>query len=994
MNKESFIIIASALVIYSQEITTVDYSPELSQVVLLDDNSQGGSRSFGSSIPNRPVSSMRYLVVSRDEHRSYQFPPQVYSTSYKQEGKTITEKPVEVNLLFRGLYVIEMANTALIKPNAKNPAYTKWRDDKYIATTEGYEPFLKLDDSKEALWKQQVGSNSFKEGSYEKPTYAQEKGYLKTIDLNLTDTKTAVTQKLITSGFKNVIAVGLASRDGNVVPIALVCYGSKRTLYAMYGTFHEECNAKEYGFTATHPGNRIYVSERRRIDDPGWYLGSEYSYMMTGTPYKLGSESFTYDEVLKNKSEIYPRLAWRAGPVHSDLPTEFDSEGRQTKQYFQEYPPTVADNNDNTNPIGCQDCPDQDYYWKMYVTCIKKRTTETTSVEDPSKYVDYRDYLAMNMNADDKTYDPSFYDKASALTPQYSSTDNMPADPYIFDKDGNLLNRAPSQSFDPWNGNVTFFLSWLGWDLGWKVGYSDVTNATKNAMNTLRNLYNTTLAKNPKAILKDTDFLVTMSAGCENTDWYIGSPMERYAPYKNGNEFTVFDMNYLENGGNPFKVTTPKVKRYGSGITNGKRTSFEETAATAYNQKKAAYIHWKWPLIYKDKYGAPFLAGYAEYRYKIIDNSENIMHANQEHNNKNYNKCVSLQGPESAMLKDPVTYDKNSQEYRTDQIDPHDRDARIDRAEALGQIAKKIVVAELLQMTLKSAYALGEKNNIAAAAYEVGAKWEHQQAVKVTRDIIKECLKTYQLWQQSMDAMAKVRDSYRSISVAWDGLLKTTQYVSEYYKTMDWDKINLTNITSVFPQSNLYYTDWAVHDLQACLSDYTVAMHGMALLSDKTTSNNYGPVNRFLNQSFAIIGNAVYESTTRNTAVRNELREKLLAIEAKTGNSYSDQAHLSNVTLALCNIISNQEIRIANERNKILANRLALMQMESRDWVKWQEYMDNGYNFMRDIKTLPNDPKERSVIISNALCQDDKLLFRGQAADQVLKDLSERYGVK
>jgi len=157
----------------------------------------------------------------------------------------------------------------------------------------------------------------------------------------------------------------------------------------------------------------------------------------------------------------------------------------------------------------------------------------------------------------------------------------------------------------------------------------------------------------------------------------------------------------------------------------------------------------------------------------MMQESGQYMAAGQGYFGKSYNTHFIIQNG-AALADSSAAYDSSSKDYRTDQTDPSDRSSDIDKGEAVWQIAQKILVAELFDLAMKLVHYISERNDQAGTAakvtYEATKRLENYLVVRKTCEMAKDVYEGYVYWRETMDLIRECRDTYNSISAAWDGL--------------------------------------------------------------------------------------------------------------------------------------------------------------------------------------------------------------------------------
>lgn len=233
------------------------------------------------------------------------------------------------------------------------------------------------------------------------------------------------------------------------VPVLIVCFGDiKERKYAMMGIWETE-KAHEYGFEIGEP---VYPTEDLPIEKCSALEDVEVETK------GFGARCYSYAEVIANKEEIYPQLVWRDELLCSEGTPENPLQYREESNgdlYIvltkngERHPP-APDAIMNSNPAEMMDCPDMDYYWELFCKCA----TTVIEGDEPEQitgggFYNGGDYLGVEMMKDG--YDYTVYDQNGGYTNQVATPDIPPGEPYLFNKNCELINgKTPPRHYAPW----------------------------------------------------------------------------------------------------------------------------------------------------------------------------------------------------------------------------------------------------------------------------------------------------------------------------------------------------------------------------------------------------------------------------------------------------------------------------------------------------------------------------------------------------------------
>jgi len=754
-------------------------------------------------------------------------------------------------------------------------------------------------------------------------------------------------------------------QNGDVYPAIIKVFGKEERVYAMYGVWTDETRANEYGYKK---GDRIYFAQKEMLpaDDAECTAAKELGIEQS---LRYGRKTFSYSEVMSDPQNIFPQLAWAPEPIHSDM------EGKTYDQIQTAFHngievPTAPDNDNNLNGMGLQQCPDQDWYFELFCECAGKIVTPKSTEFNPDRFADYRDYAHMQMMG--KTYDPTIYGEDESVTNQKANTEVQPVEPLLFNKDGVLLNGKIPEVFDPFATDATFSLykrvwDWELGDLGYHAKMKDVAREVKKCLGDLKDVYDYFSRSGAHATdwsyVKENDSWKKRWHGngdveitldkpqYADSSWIIANPYANYGEFEDFNTFAIYDNNTAANCGplrliareSDTRVSTksdvPEYCRYSNPWIGG-----DIPAENAW-EKKDWYIQWQYYLVYMDKYGKKTCIGKLTFTTALWKNEDDdVMPTNYELHNGRYNRSVTVGGT-NKLSTQTAYYDKNSKEYRTDQTDISDRAPdEFDKGEAMQEIARKILVAEAFDYSMKTLHYIStrQKNQVGVSAgilYETSKRVENRIAQSYAYKLAKNTYEGLLLWRRTMDVLKDLRDTYLRIGEAWDGLLYAVQGVGDYYKSLDLRDIRLTNITDLFPRSAFVELDYRVFSMQKSFADFNEAVHAMALETDSLTGGNYGPLNPAIRTAYAALQSSALQTGQNTTVLLDNANSELQKLKSVTKGTSSDQQYLSNITRSTSNIIGNQRLKVMNNGTRNIALALYLTQSDAKQWLSYSRYM-------------------------------------------------------
>ncbi len=760
--------------------------------------------------------------------------------------------------------------------------------------------------------------------------------------------------------FKHDAIMSVYSKDfGKDIIAVVVQYGFEKLLYAVYGVWEDEKEAQKYGYKA---GERIYMSKPKpliRIQDPQGVVAAiinlgkmekkDGGFVNILPSMVSGEKHWSYDQVLAHSEEIFPQLTWCDYPLNSTMPVEYDEHGVAKRDNNGLIPPPGPDKYSlSTNPPPTNSCPDMETYFDLYCECAKPMLLGDydEAKSSASSYMYYKDYLNKSMMEED--WDGTVYSKDGLISTQEASTEYQPEEPYLFDNDGNLLNKGLQKIYDPFKNELGLInVKWGRYGNIFQWGHIVhtwyLTDKIRPILYEVVDFYRTYLKDDPTSLLNrpHTYASITMyNREYMDEDFYIGNPADKYRAYEKDEQVVLFDEYFIETG----HVLKTEVK-YETG----------DHHIHADNDKKEWFLIWRWPVVFKDKVGIKKRVGSVTYKRKFLTEKGKLERRGQklgldyfkdratEHvigkGSHRCNQRVYVLGMGDKSLQQMAGYNKKSKDYYTDQKDVADRDEEIEKGEGINEIILKIVVAEALNLTMKGLYKIAEKKEQAIPLYEVAKRLENRLTQARTYKMAKELYKVYCIWKTTMDLLKDAKDTYRSISQAWDGLMYAVTNFGEYYKNLDFKSIRLTNIATILPINHLKMVDTQLYSLQASINDFELALDALAFQSDKITKGHYGPIKPLVFTVTRSLRDIKLSSGENTTRIIEENSKRLDKLTGKTGTTASQACYLSNITATIQTVTSVHREPLYNDRIKALGTALMVTETETKDWIEYANFM-------------------------------------------------------
>jgi hypothetical protein len=710
------------------------------------------------------------------------------------------------------------------------------------------------------------------------------------------------------------------NRSGEIIPAVVIKLGKLEYGYAMYGVWHNEKVASQYGY---HVGQKIYFSEKQITP-----INESVLYGLLNRRYRHGINIWTEEEVLKDKRNIFPQLSWRPCKLWGDMAVEFNNEGAAIPYEYKgiKYEiPNNPDNINNTNPIGFQDLPDVDWYYSLFDTAYKKITSTEKKPLPASEFLDYETYMCRKIS---QKYDPTQYHNDGSISPVELSHNKPPKYGSIYDKNCNLLSEDPITIPDPLSPQTSYKLWYMKKNFrtlfGKKYGKFNVSNQIKIVLNNIRSIYST-VSISPKSATTYTGMTIEyINQQYADSTWYFANRLNKYRPFTNANHFIVIHQHY-KNNNEWLRVESRKISN------NNKNDNF--------TPRKKFYLLFQWPLVYKDKHGIIHQVGYANYKEKFYTENDHMHHI-YGGNKKGKNKYVIVESGNNINF-DFKTYDANSKEYHTDQYDISKRSRLVPEIDGdegqIRDLITHILVAELLDFTMKQMHRLGSKRKKVALLYETCKRIENNVAVKISYKLAREAFESYMLWRESMDLCARIRDTYIEMGNAWRGLKQTTRNLISYYKGFKWEKVRLTSVSKLLPNTELFIINHAINRMHNSLFDFSVACDEMALHADSLVVS---PVVRLVNSKLK-------ESAYETTILSKQLDQTITNLEElyrNTEQQGAKQQYLSLMTNAFVTALENSSMKVINGGTLATALSLHMISKEAEDWGRFKTYMNSTFS--------------------------------------------------
>jgi len=363
-------------------------------------------------------------------------------------------------------------------------------------------------------------------------------------------------------------------------------------------------------------------------------------------------------------------------------------------------------------------------------------------------------------------------------------------------------------------------------------------------------------------------------------------------------------------------------------------------------------------------------------------------------------------------------YNKFTKEYYTDQKDLNERDRDIDRGKAIRDIILKIVVSEGLNLSMKIFHKIVDKYKYLIPVQVAAQKIEGKIANNIAYKIAKEAYRAYCIWRTTMDTAAQIRDSYRDMRAALQGLNARWNDLKVYYKNFDWNSVKMTNVSTILPGRQIARLRSSVHNFEHSRDRFMVAIDRMAFHSDTTLRGNYGPFNFAINEMAIQLAaglNSTFSASDRikdivgvdysfgfdgsydesGTDFQADVREKNTSImdniTGQTPQTASGAAYLSNITALAQTAVRQVSLNVLNDEINAMSIALMAIENDSRSWLQYHDYMSEMPNAVAEgIRKIDakNDPKSYKKMIMSLSYPGNGRVFRS-SANNALYQLQE-----
>jgi len=301
------------------------------------------------------------------------------------------------------------------------------------------------------------------------------------------------------------------------------------------------------------------------------------------------------------------------------------------------------------------------------------------------------------------------------------------------------------------------------------------------------------------------------------------------------------------------------------------------------------------------------------------------------------NKNVRYQIEEGYPLRDWLT-DAWSPEDRND---PNSWPSEIEK-KMMYEIALLIGVGEGVNLGMKGLHWLATDgvtkypylSVIAAACYKTGQAIENNKVVKWTCKWAKTGWKVYKEFQETLDLINAVDESWQKVGKLWTGMTEAAVNVWNYYKDTDFSDLSLKNISKLLPFRAMYKFDAELRSFQSAVIDFNRAMNDLAIHADSAYISDA-----------VVAAKRMYEAVLFENGVEVEFERRKIAYQKRAADSisYKDknvatQKYASNITNFL--VLTSQEVKLKSMTNglKTVENIATMVEGEAKDWDAFGQY--------------------------------------------------------
>jgi len=954
--------------------------------------------------------------------------------NYYLDGQQISDKIVFAPVKLEGYYLMVLAPYGMrVTRNNKDSLVVTAPGVLNTTNESGHEIYVRIcaSTNESHLLNSFTSGTSWVKGRGGRDKYIAAAGVQRFGEHNASSYRNAWVDYLQRISFTYSSFLFVRDTDGNIHPALIVRYGgTAQYMYAMYGIWQNEQRANKSGYKK---GDRIFFSEAQSTP-----LAGDRFELLEGSErglrkFRHGAQGVWNEaEITANPDIIKPQLAWRTRPYWGTMTLRNRNDSLQfirdnyaflsslvSSQYqaslilsdfasgrdntgFYYFRPLNPDDTESLNPSVSREWPDLDWYYSLF----KRRYEEEMRVETApppfaDMFLDYESFMTSSMREkyDPTQYSPKFgyaFDGFNIDVHEEESMDgvrtDMPSGYSIYSKDGDLLS-GDKHFENP--AQARYYLKGGRWsglryrsdrkeDITSKI-YNDVYQREIGA---LYRAFGQFVADPHKRGDGNKNYLESVhnrvAVEITNTTyydsaWYPANRNNHHHPFENQIEFFVHNGYYR--GETDFLYVVMKPKGWvESNTIDILVLCYEWMINSQY------YIRFKWPLVFRDRFGMVHKVGYVHYltdmirysgdsRLNLYDAHYSAVYSDERISSipiipkdrgadastypfsncgskSYYNHYVTIEpdySDDAERMWFQNQYVVGSKDWNTDQIDVADRaDGWPDdyQKAAMWEIAKLILVAEGVNLGMKVAYDLAHSENpiimaIFAAIYETGKRIENWKAVQAMLKVAAVSWKVYKEIQETLELIDKMQTAYKQIGVAWDGLQTACSNIYDYYDNFDWSKVRMTNISSVLPTGHLRRIDYAIAGLQYALIDFNSACDKMAIKTDMYIVSPAVKSTKFLMRSLA------YSTTTETSsnlaqseaAINDADRE----LKRGRGNATRPQ-YFSLVTGSVLTGLSGTHIKVTSDGVLALKSALNFIEAESRDWQSFYDYTTTAFS--------------------------------------------------
>jgi len=231
---------------------------------------------------------------------------------------------------------------------------------------------------------------------------------------------------------------------------------------------------------------------------------------------------------------------------------------------------------------------------------------------------------------------------------------------------------------------------------------------------------------------------------------------------------------------------------------------------------------------------------------------------------------------------------------------------------------------------------------IAAGAYKIGNTVENNWVVKETCKWAKKGWKVYKEFQETLDLINAVDESWQKIGMLWEGFTEATVDLWNYYKDTDFSDLSIKNISKVLPFKAMYKFDREFNSFHDAVIDLARAINDLAVHADSAYISDA-----------VVYSKRLYEAVLYSNDVEVEFERRRYMNQKRMADSiaYKDKKVAAQKYAAIITnflLTSSQEVKFKTMTNglKTVEDIAKTVEREAKDWEAFGQF--TGQVFSRE----------------------------------------------